>query len=92
MSYLDLIIQGPFCPSPSGLLLLNDFSTSVTKDTSAMERVLTAYENNMRPSSFQCCRTSLDDYYVTGFRMYLTEFPFATENETSDDGLEEPQY
>ena len=37
----------------------------------AMERVLTAYENNMRPSAFQCCT---DANYVTGFRMQLAEF------------------
>ena len=37
----------------------------------AMERMLLAYENNMRLSAFQCCMV---DSHVAGFRMHQTEF------------------
>ena len=41
-----------------------------------MQRILTSYENNMRPEAFQCCTSqTAEGSFVTGFRMLHVEVP-----------------
>ena len=50
-----------------------------------MERVIQDYEGSMRPGAFQCCRDSATTV-VTGFRMYLLEYPSGGKKATTGCG------